>query len=103
VAGWPPPRGRARATFNGSPAGSPSNLAALLPLRASWAAQDRLKAYAKKVRKAVAEKELSESRRSLEVNVAALSRVITHAVPDLSTQQKQALNAQGKVRGWADP
>lgn len=53
--------------------------------------QDRLQAFARKVKKVVAEKELSESRRTLEVDVAVLNRVITHAVPDLSAQQRQAL------------
>ncbi|GAB4814187.1 hypothetical protein N2152v2_001233 [Parachlorella kessleri] len=56
--------------------------------------KERLEAYRRKVNKVVAEKELSESRRSLEVNVAALNRVITHAVPDLSAGQKQALRSQ---------
>ncbi|KAL4440306.1 hypothetical protein ABPG75_003307 [Micractinium tetrahymenae] len=63
--------------------------------------QERLAQYGKKVRKAAAEKELRESRRSLEVNVAAVNRFITAAVPDLTQGQKAALKAAGQPAGGA--
>ncbi len=57
--------------------------------------QDRLKQFGKKVKKAAAAKELKESKRSMEVDVGAINRFISHAVPDLSSQQKQALAVAG--------
>lgn len=55
----------------------------------------RLKQYQRKVRKAVAEEELRESKPSLEVDVGALSRFIAAAVPDLSAEQKRELKEVG--------
>ena len=51
----------------------------------------RLQQYTKKVNRAVAEKELRESRRSLNVDVATANRFIAHAVNDLTAAQKAAL------------
>jgi hypothetical protein len=53
----------------------------------------RLAAYFKKVNKAVAAEELRHSRPSLSLNVAAANRFIDHAIPDLTTNQRQALLA----------
>jgi len=53
--------------------------------------EGRLKQYKKKVRKLAAEEEIKKSNRTLEVDVAAMSRVIAAAVPDLSSQQKKEL------------
>ncbi len=58
--------------------------------------QGRLKIYNKKVRKLAAEVELKKSNRTLEVDVAAMSRFIAAAVPDLSAQQKEELKKVGK-------
>lgn len=57
--------------------------------------EERLKQYSKKVRKALAEQELAESSRTLEVDVAALSRFISAAVPDLAADQKKELKGVG--------
>lgn len=54
--------------------------------------------YGRKVAKAVAEKELREARRTLHVDVAAMSRFIAAAVPDLPKQQQQALRNAGTSR-----
>ena len=58
----------------------------------------RLKQYQRKVRKAVAEEELRESKPGLEVDVGALSRFIAAAVPDLSAEQKRELKEVGSKR-----
>ncbi|KAL4421998.1 hypothetical protein ABPG77_005428 [Micractinium sp. CCAP 211/92] len=63
--------------------------------------QERLAQYGKKVRRAAAEKELRESRRSLEVNVAAVNRFISAAVPELTQEQRAALKAAGQAAGAA--
>ncbi|PSC67180.1 nuclear nucleic acid-binding C1D [Micractinium conductrix] len=60
----------------------------------------RLVIYSKKVRRALSEQELGQAKRSLEVNVAAVNRFISAAVPDLSSDQKAALKAaRGKSGG----
>lgn len=58
--------------------------------------EGRLKQYNKKVGKLAAEVELKKSNRTLEVDVAAMSRFIAAAVPDLSVQQKDELKKIGK-------
>ena len=58
--------------------------------------QGRLKQYNKKVRKLAAEVELKKSNRILEIDVAAMSRFIAAAVPDLSAQQKLELKKVGE-------
>lgn len=55
--------------------------------------QKRLAQFAKKVAKAAADKELRESRRSLEVDVVAMSRFIAAALPDLSAAQRLSLKS----------
>lgn len=50
-----------------------------------------MKFYAKKVRKLESEEYLSTHKPSMEVNVAAANRFITHAIPDLNKEQKAAL------------
>jgi uncharacterized protein YoxC len=57
--------------------------------------QGRLKQYHKKVRKLAAEVEIKKSNRTLEVDVAAMSRFIAAAVPDLNAQQKEDLKNVG--------
>jgi hypothetical protein len=51
------------------------------------------KAYAKKVRKEVASEELGSAKQGLEVNIDAAHRFITHAIPELSSNQKEQLKA----------
>jgi hypothetical protein len=58
--------------------------------------EGRLKQYNKKVRKLAAEAEIRKSKRTLEVDVASMSRFIAATVPDLSVQQKEALKKVGK-------
>jgi exosome complex protein LRP1 len=58
--------------------------------------EGRLKQYKKKVRKLAAELEINESNRTLEVDVAAMSRFIAAAVPDFSSQQKKELKKIGE-------
>eukprot|EP00198_Chlamydomonas_reinhardtii_P011570 XP_001700907.1 predicted protein [Chlamydomonas reinhardtii] len=77
---------------------------------------DRIRQYDKKVNRAVSEAELRGSRRALELDVAAASRFIDAAMPELSQQQRAALKRAGqaanerrglperkpkKARGWA--
>jgi exosome complex protein LRP1 len=54
------------------------------------------KRFVKKARKVLAEKELSEAKRHTLVNVEAANRFITHAIPELTKDQKQALKQAGK-------
>jgi exosome complex protein LRP1 len=49
----------------------------------------------------VAKKELRESKPGLQVDVAAVSRFIAAAMPDLSAEQKQALKRAGAAAGGA--
>lgn len=53
--------------------------------------QARLKVYAGKVEKAAAAQWLSTHRPKTQVNLAAANRFITHAIPELSQEQKTAL------------
>ena len=53
--------------------------------------QARLQLYRKKVQKVESQKWLSENKRSLAVNVSAANRFISHAIPELTTQQHEAL------------
>ena len=58
------------------------------------------------MRKVAAEHELQHSRRSLEVNVAAVNRFINNAIPELSAQQREALKEAGsqpKEAGSREP
>ena len=57
--------------------------------------QERYKQYHRKVFKLEAEVGLSQARKALEVDVAAVNRFITHAVPDLNAEQRQALRQAG--------
>lgn len=57
---------------------------------------DRLKQYNKKVRKIAAVEELNRNRPTLEVDVAAMSRFIAAAVPDLNAAQREELKQVGK-------
>lgn len=63
--------------------------------------QERLKQYTKKVRKVAAEKELRETKRSMEVNVSAVNRFISAAVPNLTREQKAALATAGQAAAAA--
>lgn len=53
--------------------------------------QERLQLYRKKVQKVESEKWLSENKRSLAVDVSAANRFISHAIPELTPQQHEAL------------
>ncbi|KAG2430931.1 hypothetical protein HXX76_009901 [Chlamydomonas incerta] len=59
---------------------------------------DRIRQYDKKVNRAVSEAELRGSRAALELDVAAASRFIDAAIPELSQQQRAALKRAGQVR-----
>ena len=52
---------------------------------------ERLKQYNKKVRKVAAEEEIKRNRPTLEVDVAAMTRFIAAAVPDLNAEQREEL------------
>ncbi|KAG2444997.1 hypothetical protein HYH02_008867 [Chlamydomonas schloesseri] len=58
---------------------------------------DRIRQYDKKVSRAIAEAELRGSRPALELDVAAASRFIDAAIPELSTAQRAALKRAGQV------
>ena len=58
--------------------------------------QVRLKQYHKKVRKLAAEEELKNSRPTLELDVAAMSRFISAALPNLTLQQREELKEAGR-------
>ena len=53
--------------------------------------QERLKVYGKKVRKLESAEYLAVNKPALELNVGAANRFISHAIPDLSREQKVAL------------
>ncbi|KAK9808690.1 hypothetical protein WJX72_001998 [[Myrmecia] bisecta] len=52
---------------------------------------ERLELYKRKVQKVVSEKELQESRPTVQLNVAAANRFINSAIPDLTPAQRKAL------------
>ncbi|BDA44251.1 hypothetical protein COCOBI_05-4350 [Coccomyxa sp. Obi] len=52
---------------------------------------ERLSIYRKKVEKVESEKWLKEHKRTLEVNVSAANRFISHAIPELTNEQRSAL------------
>jgi hypothetical protein len=57
-----------------------------------FSAENRmLESYTNKVKRYVARQELSHQRKLTEVNVDAMHRFIEHAVPDLTSDQKQEL------------
>ncbi|KAG2430930.1 hypothetical protein HXX76_009901 [Chlamydomonas incerta] len=58
---------------------------------------DRIRQYDKKVNRAVSEAELRGSRAALELDVAAASRFIDAAIPELSQQQRAALKRAGQA------
>ena len=55
------------------------------------AEQTIIKAYQKKVQKAVAGEELEGLKKKTEINIDAAHRFINHAIPELSQEQKQKL------------
>ena len=57
--------------------------------------QERLRQYQRKVRKATTAEELRRSKPTLVVDVAAMSRFIAAAVPDLNAAQREELRAAG--------
>lgn len=57
---------------------------------------ERLAAYERKVKKAVAADDLARLRPGTSLNIAAANRFIDAAIPDLSAEQKQALRTLGK-------
>jgi hypothetical protein len=50
-----------------------------------------LEIYRKKIQKVESQKWFKEHKRSLEVNVSAANRFISHAIPELTTEQRAAL------------
>ncbi|PNH08583.1 Nuclear nucleic acid-binding protein C1D [Tetrabaena socialis] len=68
---------------------------------------ERIRQYGKKVSRAVQEAETRSARPSLRMDVAAASRFIDAALPDLTAQQREALKRgaqviqDGKSKGWA--
>ena len=53
--------------------------------------QERLSIYRKKIQKVESEKWFKEHKRTLEVNVSAANRFISHAIPELTNEQRSAL------------
>lgn len=53
--------------------------------------QARIQAYAQKVEKAASAQWLSDHRPTTSVNIAAANRFISHAIPELTSDQKTAL------------
>ena len=53
--------------------------------------QERVKLYQKKIQKAESAAYVAANKSSTEINIAAANRFITHAIPELTAQQKQAL------------
>lgn len=64
--------------------------------------QTRLRQYGDKVEKVKNEKELKAAKKLTNVNIAAANRFISHAIPDLTKEQKQALR-QVRVSSWLPP
>ncbi|KAL3144062.1 hypothetical protein ABBQ32_003860 [Trebouxia sp. C0010 RCD-2024] len=64
--------------------------------------EDRILRFKRKVSKVHSENLLKNSRRATEVNIQAANRFISAAIPELSSQQKQALRQAGAKRK-ADP
>ncbi len=60
---------------------------------------DRLRAYDRKVARAAEEAARRGSRAALSLDVAAASRFIDAAIPDLTQEQKQQLKRAAQVRG----
>ncbi|KAL3150054.1 hypothetical protein ABBQ38_013402 [Trebouxia sp. C0009 RCD-2024] len=60
--------------------------------------EDRILRFKRKVSKVHSENLLKNSRRATEVNIQAANRFITAAIPELSSQQKQALRQVGAKR-----
>lgn len=60
---------------------------------------DRLRAYDRKVARAAEEAARRGSRAALSLDVAAASRFIDAAIPDLTQDQKQQLKRAAQVRG----
>lgn len=56
----------------------------------------RLQQYRKKVQKALSAEELRNNRPTATLNIAAANRFIDHAIPDLTTEQRQALKRASK-------
>ncbi|CAL8470224.1 g9766 [Coccomyxa elongata] len=52
---------------------------------------ERLSIYRKKIEKVESEKWFKEHKRTLEVNVSAANRFISHAIPELTNEQRSAL------------
>ena len=55
--------------------------------------QERVKLYQKKIQKAESAAYVAANKSSTEINIAAANRFITHAIPELTAQQKQAPEA----------
>lgn len=64
--------------------------------------QARLNQYVEKVRKAVRTHELATSRRTLEMDVAAVNRFISHAVSDKDVKRKLQQPSSEKWQPGAD-
>lgn len=63
---------------------------------------ERLKVYGKKVRKLESAEYLATHKPALELNIGAANRFISHAIPDLSADQKTALKEVSSKRKQAD-
>ena len=85
----------ATSQFSRAPLVSP-----LHTLNAGVAMQERIKFYGRKVRKLESATFLAKHQPSLDLNVAAANRFITHAIPDLCEDQKQALKQAMSTLQW---
>ena len=69
-------------------------------LSATVVVQERLKFYGRKVRKLESATFLAKHQPSLDLDVAAANRFITHAIPDLRRDQKRALKQAISAVHW---